>query len=128
MPWLDRSLMECSYHYGLCTSEAEFKRELRRLKVPAEDWPRWIANDHSDATVHYLENDGRGAAIVCIRITPERTGLEIAGLLVHEAVHIWQAHCENIGEKEPAAEQEAYAIQSIAQSLMQAYAQSLGKK
>jgi hypothetical protein len=125
MKWLDRSLMQCSYYYGLCTDEAAFKRELRRMKVPADQWPNWISNEQSDATVHYLENDGRKAAIVCIRVDESRTGIEVAGLLVHEAVHIWQAHCDDIGEKSPASEQEAYAVQGIAQSLMQAYSESL---
>jgi hypothetical protein len=125
MKWADRSLMQCSYCYGLCTDEASFKRELRRMGIPSDESPAWVSNEQSDATVHYLENESRKAAIVCVRVTPERTGIEIAGLLVHEAVHIWQAHCDDIGEKTPAVEQEAYGIQNIAQNLMEMYAAAI---
>jgi hypothetical protein len=46
-------------------------------------------------------------------------------MLVHEAVHVWQFHCENIGEREPSIEFEAYSIQAVSQFLMEAYAASL---
>lgn len=124
--WVSRSLMDCAYHIGLCTSEKAFRRELRRMKIPQATWPVWIANSQSDATVHFFEHpQGYLAAIVCVRVQPERCGLEIAGLLVHEAVHIWQAHRDHIGESKPGAEQEAYAIQRISQRLMSAYADTL---
>jgi hypothetical protein len=47
----------------------------------------------------------------------------VAGLLVHEAVHVFQRYCEHIGERRPGAEQEAYGIQAIAQELMQSFAE-----
>ena len=47
---------------------------------------------------------------------------EQPALLVHEAVHVWQAFCEDIGEKSPSDEFEAYSIQSISYELMTAYA------
>jgi hypothetical protein len=47
-----------------------------------------------------------------------RNPIEVAGLLVHEAVHVWQEYCHGIGEATPASEQEAYGIQAISQELM----------
>ena len=52
--------------------------------------------------------------------------VEVAGLIVHEAVHVWQHYCMMIHEHEPASEQEAYGIQSISKSLMAEYARRIG--
>lgn len=54
--------------------------------------------------------------------------IEMAGLLVHEAVHVWQEYAKWIGEHSPATEQEAYAVQGISQELMAEYARRLESK
>jgi hypothetical protein len=51
--------------------------------------------------------------------------VEIAGILVHEAVHIWQEYCDFYGEDKPGREQEAYAIQFIAHELMTEFARKV---
>jgi hypothetical protein len=47
--------------------------------------------------------------------------LQVYGLLLHEAVHVWQIVKRRMGEREPSVEFEAYSIQSIAQDLFEMY-------
>jgi hypothetical protein len=121
--WCDRHLLTLPIYYGLALSEETFHKELKRLGLAPKDWPAWIKNDHSDATVHRFEHKAtkRDCAIVCLRMKPGLDGIQVAALLVHEAVHLWQEFHESIGEHSPSREFEAYSIQSIAQELMNAY-------
>jgi hypothetical protein len=120
--WLDRRIACPGPYLALCLSADEFGAAMRHLKVTS-DAP-WIKNGHSNATAHYFDApDGRGlVCIVCIAGWEARTPIEVAGLLVHEAVHAWQAYARQIGENNPGDEQEAYAVQSIAQELMAEFA------
>ena len=64
--------------------------------------------------------------MVCVDALDGRNGVEVAGMLVHEAVHIWQEWCDHYGETNPGREQEAYAIQAISQELMAEFARRTG--
>lgn len=124
MKWCDRDLWQCRYAYGLCLSEKDFRQEMKRMNVAPHQTPSWIS-DGANATTHFLEHpDGNKAAIVCIDGSDKNmTGIQVASILVHEAVHIWQEHRDAIGEQKPGSESEAYAIQSISHRLMEAYVQ-----
>ena len=125
MKWCDRALWQSRYYYGLCLSEKEFHREMKKMGVPNGEWPRWVSPE-ANATTHFLNHpDGAKAAIVCMGENPQLNGVQKAALLVHEAVHIWQEHCDDVGEKEPGQEAEAYAVQSISQRLMEAYVDAM---
>lgn len=63
-------------------------------------------------------------AIVQIGDCTELTIIEIYGLLLHEAVHIWQRIKLRMGEEHPSKEFEAYSIQHIAQDLFYMYEDS----
>ncbi|HBN5965817.1 TPA: hypothetical protein L3H12_002550 [Acinetobacter baumannii] len=60
-------------------------------------------------------------AVVQLGDTSERNLIEVYGLLLHEAVHVWQKVRKLMGEKEPSSEFEAYSIQAIAQDLFEMY-------
>jgi hypothetical protein len=120
--WLSRDMQAPGPNLCLCLSEEEYVRTLRQLSVRANG--SWVSSG-ANATTHQFSREGGLACVVCLAKTEGRSGVEIAGILVHEAVHIWQAWCEFYGEDTPGAEQEAYAVQYLAHTLMQEYARRL---
>lgn len=119
--WCDRELIRLEMYFGLCTTEAMFHAEMRKMKVPKNTWPEFLATRHADATAHFFDNPNGGASCIVTIGKTDRDPIVVAGLLVHESVHIWQKYCERIGESNPSSEFEAYGIQSISQQLMFAY-------
>ena len=118
--WANSALVYCPILYAVCYSEADFKRELKRLKVKA-DVP-FMASTHAHMTTHHFEMGGKNIAIVCVGDTSTLRLVEIVGLLAHEATHIWQTAKDHIGEHRPSAEFEAYSIQWIVQQLIESWA------
>lgn len=110
---------------ALCLSEKEWLAKLAEIKC--ETTERWV-NPGAHATTHFFDaSDGGTASVICLNAAGNWKGTHIAALLVHEAVHVWQAYRKHIGEQEPSAEFEAYAIQSLTQSLFDAYSKRIRK-
>ncbi len=119
--WLDRRIAAPGPFLTLCLTEAEFLAAMKHCKIANP--PAWIKTAHAHATTHFLNHeDGAAVCVVTLRGYSKRHPVEVAGLLVHEAVHVWQEYIERIGEKHPASEQEAYAIQTVSQELMAEFA------
>lgn len=74
------------------------------------------------AQVDYYD-DGR-QCIVQLGDAQGKDLIVVYGLLLHEAVHIWQRTKQLMGEREPSVEFEAYSIQHIAQDLFFMYQES----
>jgi len=123
--WLDRRIAAPGPFLALCLNEDQLRQACADLNVVV---PAFIRNSWSHATTHTFEAPSGLACIVCMRGHEERMPVEVAGLLVHEAVHIWQQYADRIGESSPGTEQEAYAIQSIAQELMAEFARQIQKQ
>jgi hypothetical protein len=123
--WLGRRIAAPGPYLALCLSADDFAAALKGMRVNT-DIP-WIKTGHADATAHYFDrpNGGGVTVIVCMRDYEGRNPIEIAGLLVHEAAHAWQAYADSIGEDRPGREQEAYAVQAIAQELMAEFARRM---
>ena len=122
--WLDRVISPAAPFLCLCLSSAEYTTAAQHLGVTPN--AAWVSSN-AHATTHYYDNvDSMSyACVVCLSVTSELSGIEIAGILVHEAVHIWQNWCEYYGESSPASEQEAYAIQFISSHLMNEYSRRI---
>lgn len=125
--WLERSLLLAN-PYCLVLDEKAFVRALRALNVPRRSWPEQFVDTKAAACVHTLENDdGALCHIVAFRNKRYSKAL-IAGILAHEAVHVWQKTRDGIGERQPASEQEAYAIQNITEALVAEFYRQTKKK
>lgn len=121
--WLDRRISAPGPFLCLCLSEDEYKAALKDMGVSAVD--NWIKTPHANATAHHIASPEGLACIVCLAGWENRNPIEVAGLLVHEAVHAWQEWCDYYGEITPGCEQEAYGIQSVAQELMAEFAKRM---
>lgn len=122
--WLDRRISAPGPFMCLCLSEKEYRKAMRHLKV--DTVPPWV-NENANATMHRLVSKKGLTIIVCIDGHINRTDIEIFGLLIHEAVHAWQEWCIYYGEQSPGEEQEAYAIQSLSQTLIAEFTERQSK-
>ena len=104
-------------YLGFCQSERVFKKELKKLGVKGRvDF----VSEGAGATTHYFEKDDETIIIVCIDKDLSVSAAQYAALIAHEAVHVWQWMRDDMKEKEPSAEFEAWAIQSITQKMLSA--------
>jgi len=123
--WLSRSISAPGPYLTLCLSEKEYEKAMKTLKV--KHYGPWISTAQANATAHHLNNeDGNLCAVICLSNYAGRDPVEVAGILVHEAVHVWQEYCDFYGEDKPGREQEAYAVQWISQTLMAEFARRNG--
>nr|WP_276553263.1 hypothetical protein [Acinetobacter courvalinii] len=80
---------------------------------------QFLSIDGAAAQVDYYQEGTY--AVVQLGATSGRDLIEVYGLLLHEAVHVWQRVKTLMGELEPSTEFEAYSIQAIAQDLFEMY-------
>ncbi len=125
--WLDRRIAAAGPYLTLVLSQEEYERAMRHCHI--KDPGPWLKNTHSHATTNFCRNHrGQIVAIVSLSDWQGRNPIEVAGLLVHEAVHVWQEYVDNIGEQHPGREQEAYGVQAIAQELMAEFARRMSAR
>lgn len=116
MNWLSQDMIP-GPRLVLVLTEHDFHAALDALPAPKENRPQWVS-EGAGACMHALQGD----EVACIVVLQDTEDYESAvGLLIHEAVHVFQAWCDDVGEKEPSSEFQAYAIQSIAQRLIASF-------
>lgn len=116
--WLDQG-WQPSY-IGFCPSKRAWKREMKRLGVKDAEYPQAPGNTST------YESKGKSCIIVSLNEKAAEvrgaTEIQVAGLLCHEAVHVWQfvkKHMGVFGDVD--WETEAYSVQAIFQNLYRAH-------
>lgn len=122
--WLHRALITGPY-LCLVRCEADFQQIIKKAGVT--DPIRWLGVNAAATTTDVKNRDNERISVVSLRpdIEASRSPIQIAALLCHEAVHVFQNHCEAIGEEKPSDEFQAYAIEQIALRLMFAYTREI---
>jgi hypothetical protein len=115
--WIDRGWQPVEI--GFCPSKAAWKHHARSMGLKDLPYPT------NAATSTRFTKPGADRVIVTLgkqADEPGRSRVEIAGLLCHEATHVWQAVREAMNDPgQPSVEFEAYAMQAIFQGLYQAW-------
>lgn len=117
--WCRRDILVTPYYFTIALDEESYYAELKKLGIHVSLWGDFVG-ERSDATCHFYNNSklNKDICIVCIKGWEKRDPIDLVGLLIHEAVHIFQATCSSIGETSPSSEMEAYSIQLISMELM----------
>ena len=101
----------------LVTSPEQYHKLYTRLA--GKDSKPWV-EDGAGATLTVLVNDV-GELCTIVAMHPVSSLVNAYSILVHEAVHVWQAYIDHIGETKPSEEFMAYSIQAISKELMNQY-------
>lgn len=108
--WLDRAILYSPY-ICLCLTQKEFDKANKHLGCVLVKFPA----KHGTCTTYV-----RKSGVTCVVCLNNVIGLHlsvIAGIITHEATHVWQEALLKMGERNPGDETEAYAIQHITQTL-----------
>ena len=116
--WLDRTAIRTPY-LTLCLTERQYLQVVKLLKVPRP--VGWMPDECAACVQTFNSPQGGIACVVCLDESQHGSSLEIVESLVHEAVHVWQACRDRMGETNVGKEIEAYAIQNICATLFESY-------
>lgn len=123
MDWLDTDFVRLPYMI-LCRTPEAFDEVQDHLNVDRMRREPFLCSVSADATTHFFVDDNKTTCVVCLPDTnrkgKEQTPIQIAAMLAHEAVHIWQEYERKLSRDD--LEFEAYTIQIITQRLLESYA------
>lgn len=103
--------------YCLCLDEADVEQVRMDNKLPAHVLPPFDCQGR----VEPVQTPSGKLIVMRLQNYQHLTQAEMLGLIVHECEHIKQYIFEDIGEKSPSVEFEAYTIQDIATDMFYEY-------
>lgn len=117
--WIDQALVP-GPHMALVTTAAQYRAALRRFGISDDD--PWIRPGSDACTTAFTTAAGKLLCVVSIDVAAceAMEPIDVAALLAHEAVHVWQRIADVIGG-DLGRELPAYAVQNISAGLMRAY-------
>lgn len=109
---------QASGPYGIpvyfCHSEKEWRKIHKSWGGEPNEFP-----PHEGCVTSFKQDNGALLLIVSFRFAKCRSRIEKAGIVSHEATHVWQFFKQAIREEQPGWEVEACAIQWITQWLLE---------
>lgn len=114
---------------AICFTEKSFKKEAKRLNPNYTiDAAATYKNELASAATHtFIEGHNR-IFIVYINDNVDVEDRLKVGLMTHEAMHVIDFVCEDIGEEDMGCETKAYFIQMLIQQFMLALQEYRRKK
>jgi hypothetical protein len=113
------------YYYGFCPSVKAWQRTFKNIQQGNSGIPPYPSSHACTYSFDSRTYNVKGpCSVVTVIDDKNRSPTQVAGLLVHEAVHIKQLILRSAGEDNVGDETEAYLVQRIAQDLMVWYTQS----
>lgn len=121
--WLNRNLIVMPIWYCLCLTEKQYFGAMKHCGVTDSEPSLWAEQRTGARACFAIDKAKKRVCFVCLNESGDEEPLQVAALLMHEAVHIWQRYSRDLGSHYDvhSDEFEAYSIQQIAQQLMYAY-------
>lgn len=106
-------------YFGFTTDKKKFKKEMKRLGVK-DEVHHALVRGNAGATTHILEKNGKMTIIVGIKLRKGATKSQVAGLIAHEATHVWHHINKQMDCECPGGEHLAYGVQWLTQCMLSA--------
>lgn len=106
-------------YVGYTSSPEAYAREIKRLKVNNAE--PFLSGEHAGATSHFFDSPvGEDCALICVDLAKPaaRDPIEVVGIVVHEVSHVVLHLWQQIGEREPGHEAQAYLFQYLVMRIL----------
>ena len=118
-------------YVGIVFTKRAFFNVLKKLEVEDAVKEQWVGDGSAGANCLLLRKDN-GDIVSLVSLDPAdyegRSSAQVAAILAHEAVHVWQYMRDEMKEHKPGAETEAWVIQYYTQRFIIAYEEFTGDR
>lgn len=125
LKWFDMG--PCPISFGMCLTEQGYNKAMKHLAVEAPG--PWLVPG-SLATTYTLTNKKNYSTCVLVCLGPCKgvSHFSVMAIMVHAAVHVWQAIVEALTDDHPSKEHEAYTIENLSKMIWSHYAEHRGPR
>lgn len=99
--------------FGFTTDPLAFEREQRRLGLESSDMAPFCGSGNFDGQTATFNCGGVKIVVVTLDVKRKMSRDQRIGVIVHEAVHVWEEVCNAMRGENPGGEVAAYAVQWI---------------
>lgn len=103
--------------YVLSLNEKDLKQIREAFDIPENV----LILSETQGLAQIIFGENQRLIVVQINDADINCQISLAALIVHEATHVKQFLCDEIGEQSPSAEFEAYTVQEITYNLLREY-------